>query len=67
MYHPLTTESGGDELARVREAHVIVAMLEEHSPEMTAKEASFVESMTDCDYCTTKQLFWLRNLKDKYL
>ena len=66
-YHPLAQESGGDEQARVKEAHTIVRILEEFTDQMTPKEAEFVDSMTDCDYCTTKQLFWLRDIKDKYL
>jgi hypothetical protein len=66
-YNPLTKESGGDEVARIEEAHQIVRMLEEVTDQMTPKEAGFVNSITDCDYCTTKQLFWLRDIKDKYL
>ncbi len=67
MYHPLTTESGGDESSRVKEANVITRLLEEFIDQMPAKERTFVEQMWDCDYCTVKQLFWLRDLKDKYL
>ena len=66
-YHPLTQESGGDELSRIEEARTIVRLLEEASEEMQPKERAFVESMADCDYATTKQLFWLRDIKDKYL
>lgn len=66
-YHPLTTESGGDEKSRIEEAHTIVRMLEEVTEEMMPRERAFVEEMADCDYCTTKQVFWLRDLKDKYL
>jgi len=66
-YHPLTQESGGDEKARVEEAHRIVGLLEEFSWEMTQKERDFIEQMADCDYCTTKQIFYLRDIKDRYL
>lgn len=67
VYHPLTSESGGDENSRINEAREIVRMLEEFTEEMKPNERSFVESMADCDYCTTKQLFWLRDIKEKYL
>jgi hypothetical protein len=66
-YHPLTQESGGDELSRIDEAHTICRMLEEFYDQMTDKERGFIEQMTDCDSCTTKQLFWLRDLREKYL
>jgi hypothetical protein len=63
----LGQETGGDLNARVNEARTIVGLLEEFSEEMTSKERNFVESMQDCDDCSGKQLFWLRDIKDKYL
>lgn len=66
-YHPLTTESGGDEQSRVNEARTIVRLLEEFSEQLSSKEQNMVESMADCDSCTTKQLFYLRDIKDRYL
>jgi hypothetical protein len=66
-YHQLTTESGGDENSRINEAREICRMLEEFTEQMSEKEQSFIGDMTDCDYCTTKQLFWLRDIKDRYL
>ena len=66
-YHPLANESGGDELSRINEARETVRMLEEFNDQMSQKEQEFVEQMTDCDYCTVKQIFWLRDIKDKYL
>ena len=66
-YHPLTSESGGDEQARVQEARTIVRMLEEVPEQLTSKELSFVAEMADADHCTVKQIFWLRDIKDKYL
>lgn len=66
-YHTLTQDSGGDERSRIDEARTIVRMLEEVTEEMTPKEQTFVAEMSDCDYCTTKQLFWLRDIKEKYL
>jgi hypothetical protein len=66
-YHALTSDSGGDELSRCREARTICQMLEEYEDEMSQREKDFIASMTDCDYCTTKQLFYLRDIKDRYL
>lgn len=66
-YHNLTTESGGTEKDRCGEAHTICRLLEEFVDQMSQKERDFVEQMTDCDYCTTKQLFYLRDIKDCYL
>lgn len=66
-YHPLTQESGGDEKSRITEAHTICRLLEEFSEQMSGKKRQFVEQMTDCDYCTTKQLFYLRDIKDRYI
>jgi hypothetical protein len=66
-YHPLSNDSGSDENRRIEEARTIVRMLEEVTEQMTQKERDFVEQMADCDYCTVKQVFWLRDIKDKYL
>jgi hypothetical protein len=66
-YHTLTSESGGDEQSRISEAHHICRLLEEFNDQMSQRERDFIESMTDCDYCTTKQLFYLRDIKDRYL
>jgi hypothetical protein len=66
-YHTLTQESGGDENSSIEEAHTICRMLEEFQDGMSQRERDFLENMTDCDYCTTKQLFYLRDIKDRYL
>ena len=65
-YHPLANESGGDDLSRAKEARTIVRLLEDVTEQMTQKERDFVEEMNDCDYCSVKQLFWLRDIKSKY-
>jgi hypothetical protein len=44
-YHPLTQESGGDELSRIEEARTIVRLLEEVSEEMQPKERAFVDGL----------------------
>lgn len=66
-YHPQTKDSGGTEQDRISEARTICRMLEEFQDVMSQKEKDLIESMTDCDYCTTKQLFYLRDIKDRYL
>lgn len=66
-YHTLTSDSGGNEKDRIEEAQKICRMLEEFQDVMSQKEKDFIENMTDCDYCTTKQLFYLRDIKDRYL
>jgi hypothetical protein len=66
-YHPLANDSGGDANDRINEARKIVDMIADCTEAMTPKERSFVESMDGCDSCTVKQLFWLRDIKEKYL
>ena len=68
-YHPLTHESGGDADSRLAEARDLIRMLEDHYEAMTTREQTFIEDMQakDCVGCTVKQLFWLRDIKDKYL
>lgn len=66
-YHTFTQDSGGDEQARCAEAHTICRLLEEFEDQMSQREKDFIAQMTDCDYCTTKQLFYLRDIKDRYL
>jgi hypothetical protein len=52
---------------RVAEAHRILGMLESDTDAMTPREREFVESMDGCRFCSIKQLFYLRDIKDKYL
>jgi hypothetical protein len=66
-YNVLTQDSGGDEKSRCDEARTICRMLEEFEDVMSQKERDFIAQMADCDYCTTKQLFYLRDIKDRYL
>jgi hypothetical protein len=42
-------------------------MLEGYVDDMTPVEKGFVEKMSDTDFCSPKQLFWLRDIKEKYL
>lgn len=63
----LRQETGGDDDARLTEALKIVEMLALVQEELTSREAQFVEQMDGATYCSGKQLFWLRDIKDKYL
>lgn len=54
---------------RIRSARKCLALLEDHTEKMNAKELSFVEEMPDKleEYgCTEPQLQWLRDLVSKY-
>jgi hypothetical protein len=52
---------------RRQEASRIVNRISDCLDQMTSTERRFVESM-DCDFASVsvKQLFWLRDLNDKY-
>ena len=73
----LGQQSGGDNEARVAEAkRIVVDMgLVSRTDEMSPKEQQFVEQMFEAvesvaydgtPFISGKQLFWLRDLKDKY-
>jgi hypothetical protein len=70
-YHPLSNDTGGDAKQRRDEANRIIAMLTSLDENvMTQKESEFVQSMDSngADVpVSPKQLFWLRDIKDKYL
>jgi len=65
-YHDLS-DSGMDGTARRKEASRIVDIIQDFTEQMTPSERKFVEQMGD-DFApvSTKQLFWLRDIKDKY-
>jgi len=63
----LWKESGGDLSSRLDEVERIVAKLESELGMMTEKERYFVISMGEATACSPKQLFWLRDLCEKYL
>ena len=63
----LGQQTGGSEDARVTEAHQLCHIICESAGELTPREREFVMQMTDCTTCSGRQLFWLRDIKDKYL
>jgi hypothetical protein len=65
-YHPLTNDTGQTPERRREEANDLCRMLGDSLDGMTDKERDFMESITDSQWCSPKQLFWLRDLRDKY-
>lgn len=62
------SDSGMDNGARVEEAKRILERMKDVLVEsVTMKEWIFISEMKQATFVTTKQLFWLRDLKDKYL
>jgi len=51
---------------RVAEKDRIIARLEDFDEQMTPKEREFVTKMHDYNWVSVKQLFWLRDINDKY-
>ena len=69
-YHALANDTGGTADDRRSEADRILNMIVGHltPEELTGKEADFVASIMDGNVpVSPKQLFWLRDIKDKYL
>jgi hypothetical protein len=68
-YHPLTNETGGTSEDRRNEADRIIQILSENIEfeSMQANEQKFVGQMKDGGAVSPKQLFWLRDIKEKYL
>jgi hypothetical protein len=71
-YHPLTNDTGGTADDRRAEASRILSILSKNgvdSSVMSPREQGFYEQMADDETqpVSPKQLFWLRDIKDKYL
>lgn len=68
-YHPLANETGGTADDRRAEADRIISMLIHAGcyNQMTEKESDFVQRIESNVPVSPKQLFWLRDIKDKYL
>lgn len=68
-YHEMTKESGGTADDRRSEADRIIKILAENFSVdgMTPKEQDFISQMEEGGSVSTKQLFWLRDIKEKYL
>jgi hypothetical protein len=73
-YHPLANDTGGTADDRRSEAKSLLKIIGESRDLLEQKEEAFIEDMisalSDPDEEGTvspKQLFWLRDIKDKYL
>ena len=68
-YHPLTNETGGTAEDRRVEAERILDIMHENGiiASLNDKERYFVEYLDPSRGVSPKQLFWLRDIKDKYL
>jgi hypothetical protein len=65
-YHDLS-ESTLTQEERVAEAVRITSrLIGSCADELTPKEQEFVAHMENADYVSTKQLYWLRDINDKY-
>jgi hypothetical protein len=67
-YHDLSECTLSDS-ERLAEAAKIVAMLDADSVVMrlSDKEYDFISKQRNSVYCSVKQLFWLRDIKDRVL
>ena len=73
-YHPLTDDSGQTPERRAEEAQHLLKMLENSATGMQPNELKFIaetaarfEQYGPRTIVSVKQLFWLRDLRDKYL
>lgn len=66
-YNQFTTESGGSADDRRAEADRILKIIDGFESEMSSKEQGFIEQMQEGGLVSTKQLFWLRDIKAKVL
>jgi hypothetical protein len=68
-YHPLANDTGGTADDRRAEASRIIRIIfnSVDVDSVTPKEKTFIFQMDEGGEVTPKQLFWLRDIKDKYL
>jgi len=52
---------------RFDEKNEILEILEAIDPTMTDSEVGFIASMTSASHVSVRQLFWLRDIKEKYV
>lgn len=64
-YHPLSNVGTPEE--RREEADRLIELIAENQGELNEKERDFVADIEMGGNVSAKQLFWLRDIKDKYL
>jgi hypothetical protein len=65
-YHPLAQDTAQTPERRREEAEQLLSLLQPHYNEMMNHEQKFWSDMQQTSLCSPKQLFWLRDLRDKY-
>jgi hypothetical protein len=66
-YHPLSRDSGSDDDRRRQEANDLLLMLRPHFDDMASKHQKFWNDMQQKAFITVKELFYLRDLRDRYV
>ena len=68
-YHPLANDTGGTADDRRAEADRIIQILSENIEfeELAPNEQKFIGNMQEGSAVSPKQLFWLRDIKDRCL
>ena len=66
VYHPLSDDTAQTPERRREEAETHLAVLNDVVAQMTDTEQTFIGDMQIRDFCSVKQLFWLRDLREKY-
>jgi len=66
-YHPLSNEDGLSPEERLERVMELVNKIEPYFDQLTPKEKAFVEQMSGyLPGATPKQLFWLRDILERY-
>ena len=66
-YHDLSSCTLTDDERVAEKDRILRMLLERITPsQMTEKEAEFIGKMDDAKYVSVKQLFYLRDLNDRY-
>ena len=63
----LFQESGSTAADRRKEADQIIVILSDYLEQMEPRESSFIERISEDVPISPKMIFWLRDIKDKYL
>ena len=67
-YHALANDTGGSAEDRRSEMDRILKILDsEPQDRFTTREQQFIEQMSEGGPVSPKQLFWARDIKDKYM
>jgi len=65
-YHDLSESTLTQEERVAEAARITSRLIGSCADELTPKEQEFVAHMENADYVSTKQLYWLRDINDKY-